>query len=273
MSGKAVRNSKFTFRYGHLETICNVWFTGKDIDIQNVIFLGTVQVGKLPYWVAQHCPPGTAVIQGAPHWLAAADGSTIPDFMLAFTKQSFDHIAQEAQVKHVHVLADSQAAPGVLRLFGDSDYIGYLDKMTLIQPLGLNNNAFTSGEKPPIAVFNKRVRKNTRFQILALLLEHRIRYNHYLIARTTSADTPKAFAQYAAGLRCDATPDLARLYSRNPNITILCGANDKLFPAQEIANNLAAAGLPITPTVVTGVPHSPLATRYGRKLLAAAFAI
>lgn len=267
-----MQKTEFTFQYADLRSRCVIWTTSSATEIHNVLFLGTVQVNKLPYWVAVACPPRTAVIQGAPHWHAAPDGTTIPDFMFEFTRQAFDCIAKNIQLKSLHILADSQAAPGVLALFRGKKYAQYLERLTLIQPLGLNHQSYAAGSDLPISIFNKRVRKNALHQLLPLLSEHRLRYNHYLIATKAAANQGRANAQYAAGLTHDALPDLQKLYAVNPRITIICGVKDALFPAHEINNSLRKIDLPIDVLQIGSVPHSPLATRQGKRLLAVAFA-
>jgi hypothetical protein len=82
--------------------------------------------------------------------------------------------------------------------------------------------------------------------------------------------SPKARAQCSSGLKHDAVSNLKRLLSFHEDVTIICGANDKVFPAAEIISTLQKNKINIPVRAIKGVPHSPLATRYGRKLLKAA---
>jgi hypothetical protein len=240
--------------------------------IQTIIFLGTVQIGKLAEWVAESCPPNTIVVQGAPHWLAKSDGSDIPEYMFDFTKQVIDDVLKKFPITKVHIIAESQAVPGVVDVFAQERYGVYLKKMTLIQPLGLNNHVFQGTAGQRIKTFKRRVAANFAYQLTALVLDKKLRYNHRLLNGVVGIGlrNPRARAQYGSGLSYDAIPGLRLLYARNRNIRIVCGANDKLFPPGEISAALSRNGLPLEVMLVRGVPHSPLATRFGRRLLVAA---
>lgn len=89
----------------------------------------------------------------------------------------------------------------------------------------------------------------------------------------TSFRDPKVKAQYNSGLKHNALPDLRKLLSLNKEITIICGAEDELFPAHEIEASLKREVLKVPVKKVSGVPHSPLATKQGNKLLQKAFSL
>jgi hypothetical protein len=257
----------FTYQYGTQTINYSVWVTGKNSPIHTVVYLGTVQIGRLPAWIARHSPMGTVVVQGAPHWLASDDGSDILEFMQRFTKEAFMAILTLPCEKRLNIIADSQAAPGVLWLSTLSSNAGKVNKLILVQPLGLNSTAFTGMTTERIRLFKKRITRNARYQLSSLLSDRRLLYNHTRLLRTVGYNNAKSNAQYGSGLTHDGVSDLKKLYDARIAVVIICGENDKIFPPQEIQATLRRYQLDIPVVVVPGVPHSPLATRLGMKLL------
>lgn len=250
-----------------------VWLSSDSSTIDTVIFLGTVQVGKLAQWVAESSPPRTAVIQGAPHWFAKEDGSDIASYMLNYTKNSLDSLATDFELHGMNIIADSQAVPGVIQLFAQDNYKPYAKNIVLLQPLGFNADSFAGTDDQKIDTLKNRTIKNAYYQLADLLLDSRLRYNHRLLSKTVSFRDPKARAQYTSGLKYNSLPDLKDLVRTIENITIICGEKDKLFMANEIKNNLRQADISIEVVVVKNIPHSPLATRRGLVLLNKAFTL
>jgi pimeloyl-ACP methyl ester carboxylesterase len=240
--------------------------------IGTIIFLGTVQVGKLAEWVMEGCPPNTIVVQGAPHWFAESDGSDIRNYVFDFTEQAFKILLKNFPITKAHVIAESQAVPGVLGLFAQGKYASYLKKMTLLQPLGLNSTAYQGTDTQRVETLRRRIAANFLYQVAPFILDKRLRYNHRLLRKIVgiSLRDAKARAQYGTGLSYDAIPDLKRLYALQKDVVVICGNNDKLFPPAEISALLARNKMHIEVRTVKGVPHSPLATRYGQRLLAVA---
>lgn len=263
----------YTYEYNGRKISYKIWLSDDSSTIDTVIFLGTVQIGKIAQWVARSSPPRTAVIQGAPHWFAKNDGSDIPSYMVNYAKDSFDSLASDFMLKDLNIIAESQAVPCVLQLFARGDYKSYMKNLVLLQPLGFNTNSFAGTNDQRIDTFKSRIIKNTFHQLADLPLDGRLRYNYRLLSKIVSFREPKDRAQYSSGLKHDSIPDLRALMKINDNITIICGKNDKVFVAKEIMENLRQANLPIKVVVVKNVPHSSLATRKGLILLNEAFAL
>lgn len=263
----------YTYEYDGKKISYKIWFSDEGSVIDTVIFLGTVQINKLVQWVAESCPPRIAVIQGAPHWLAKDDGSDIPNYMFRYTKNSFDRLAADFELKGLNIIADSQAVPGVISLFLQDNYKSYVKNMVLLQPLGLNADSFAGTDSQRIEIFKNRIIKNTYHQLPDLLLDSRLRYNHRLLSKTVSFRDSKVRAQYNNGLKHDSLPNLKELVRNNKNISIVCGEKDKIFKADEIRKNLNQSNLPIKVVTVKNIPHSPLASRKGLMLLSKAFTL
>lgn len=268
-------NSKdFTYDYKNRKVSYKVWFTDDSENLGTIIFLGTVQIDKLPQWVAEQCPSGTAVVQGAPHWFADDDGRDIVEYLLQYTKNAFDSATMNRKFDKLHIIADSQAASSVVRLFAhENEYLSHLKDLTLIQPSGFTANIFDGDNEQRIETFKKRVICNTYDQLPEFLIDDRLRYNYKTLVKMTSFRDPKSRLQYGNGLAHNALPNLWELSRLNDKITIICGEKDKLFTAQEIKSNLQSANIPVKVVVVEGVAHSSLATKKGRLLLHSAFKI
>lgn len=258
----------FTYPYNDL-TIASKIYTNSESPIERIILLGTAQTGKLPEWVIAKCPPNTAVVQGAPHWHARDDGEDVPDFMYKYTLAAIDTIISSFELAPpLEIIADSQAVPGAVNLFASPKYHKYLKNMSLIQPLGLTTTAYAGSEKYRMSKFHKRVILNARHHLIPLLHDFRLHYNYFMLLKVIGVKGSKvANAQYSSGLRYNSLPDLKKLHEMNPNIRIICGDKDAIFPAHEIKNSLKKAGIPIKISTIPGVPHSSLATRQGIKIL------
>jgi hypothetical protein len=263
---------EFTYHYNGKTIPYDVWVTDNSGIIETIIFLGTVQIEKIPLWIAEKCPPKTAIVQGAPHWLAKDDGSDIPEYMLGYAKSVLESTLANFTVDKLHAIADSQSVPSVVKMFSLDKYSPYMQDMVLIQPLGLTKNIFDGTDYERIKLFKKRVLENICHQLIHLMIDGRLRYNYELIGKMIDFSNPKARAQYNSGLKLSSLDDLTQLYEINNKITIICGAKDKIFPANEIENNLKKYNLPIAIHKIKGVLHSPLATKQGVKLLVEALA-
>lgn len=248
----------------------SLWLTPDDMPIRTIVFLGTVQIGKLPLWVAQQCPPGTIVVQGAPHWLAK-DGSDITDFMFHFTQNVFEDIIRNYAAGELRVIADSQAVPGVLHWLAKNNHNITIRHLALLQPLGLNADSFKKSHKDPARLLKERVAKNFRYQALSLFSDYRLMYNHRQLFKTVGYGDPTLNTQYNQGLTYDSTEDLKKMSTTNIQIIIICGQRDMMFPPSEIEDTIQKKQLDVPLLVVPYVPHSSLATRYGRRLLKKAF--
>lgn len=260
---------EFSYIYGDTDIPYVIYSNTDESTIETILFLGTVQVGKLPKWTSELCPPRTAVVQGAPHWNAKADGSDIPAFVRGFTESASANIFRVFKVSLPVIIAESQAAPAVVSLFASSRYDW--SKLVLLQPLGLTVKAYGNSSKERATTLKRRVVSNARYQLLPLLYDKRLRYNHKLFNKTVNMRDTKATAQYTAGLKYDIVLELAKSYNVNRNIVVICGEYDKLFPASEIRESLRKSNVSLKITTVKNVPHSPLASRQGRKLLNEAF--
>lgn len=268
-----IHKISFNYDYNGQSIPYDVWMNDENGRIDSIVFLGTVQIGKLARWVAEACPPYTAVVQGAPHWHAKKDGSDISEYVFGYTKSVFDTLVKSFSIDQVDVIADSQAVPGVLQLFAGRGYENYLKNLVLTQPLGLNAAAFDGDDDTRFKTFKQRIIKNAYHQVVSLLVDGKLRHNHRQISKTIDFRNYGDRAQYNSGLKHDAMSNLKALSASDCNIAVLCGGRDEIFPAAEIRDTLAANGLNISVHEVAGVPHSPLATYLGRRLLNESFRI
>lgn len=247
-----------------------IWHKDGDGTIPLVVFLGTIQIGALAEWVAELCPPNSFVIEGAPHWLGGDTEAEVAAFMFRYTQETFRAICDLYAVEHVNVIAESQAVPGVLKLFAEHEFGMLLNALSLVQPLGLNQAAFGGNSQERMDEFHRRLRKNLLHQIPALVTDGKLRHNHRLLYGTIKKDQQKHHKQYSSGLSYDALPSLCTICRIHQNIVIVCGEKDEIFPGEEVRDALSQHGLYLEVRKVHGVPHSPLATKWGQKLLSEA---
>lgn len=259
-----------SYRYQKQEIKYDVWTHKGEPLIHTILFLGTVQVGEMPKHISRLCPPGTAVIQGAPHWKAKPSSDDLIDFMYEFTKQAFEYINLNFhRAKFVTIIAESQAAPGALRLA--SSFTSQVENLVLIQPLGLNSSAFTGSASERAKELFKRAQRNVSLQVESLMKDQRMIRNYLLMLGVNVRETilGKTSYQYGVGLSYSAIHDLAKVARKT---IIIIGTLDQLFPYKEIVTDLASCDIDnIRMVRVQGVAHAPLGSRTGSKLLACAF--
>ncbi len=261
---------EFKFQYKNRSIPYDVWTTSSSA-ASTVLFLGTVQVGRITEWVARLCPPRTIVVQGAPHWLANPDGSDTTDFVYRFGADAISKLASRFSEKGITVIADSQSAPFILKAALKKEYAALIRRIILIQPLGMNMATYLSYQPSSVALFQKRVSLNSLHQLPYFLTNKSLRYNYMQIYKLVAHNKQQVNAQYAAGLSHSALDDLMVARKRGIDVRIVCGEKDALFPPKEIQKALQTCGLGDIPIlVVPKVPHSPLPTRQGTKLLKAA---
>lgn len=263
----------FTYNYHKKHIDYSVWFTSDVKELDTVVFLGTVQIDKIPKWVAEACPPRTAIVQGAPHWHAKDDGSDTNEYMLGYSKSAMQTLATQYVFESLNIIAESQTVPGSIQLFLTDTYRTRLNRAVFLQPLGFNVATFAGTDEERLSVFKNRIIKNAYYQLTSLLLDGRLRYNHRLLGKTVSFRDPKAKAQYSSGLTYNALPELKQILLQGTEVTIICGEKDKLFPAEEIRKSLKDTDISLSVLEIKDVPHSPLATNHGMKLLRSALAI
>lgn len=261
-----MRKESISYVYNGNRVEADAWFTPGKAKAKTIVLLGTVQVGMLAEWVAEKCPPNTVIIEGAPHWLAQDDGSDMTEFMFQFTKRTFDFI-HEQELYITHVITDSQATPAAIKLLLLKKYRAQLQTVVMLQPVGLNASSYGQTHKERLRTLHKRVAANARYQLTALITDPKLRHNHRLLSRAVGRAGDKTWQQYSAGLAYDSSPDIKELALLNRHALIICGEHDRLFPASEITATLAEIKVDIPVRTVAGVPHSPLATKQGNKLL------
>ncbi len=256
-----------SFQYKGKPINFEVWKTGSDRPTA-VLFLGAAQAGKLAERVARHCPPSTIVVQGLPHWLV--DDEDISIFAIKYTQEAFRSIISHYKLREVNILVESQAAPSVMKLFTVDEFKDHLGDLALIQPLGLNYSTFSS-TPDPFSLFLNRTAHNAKYQ-WQQLLDRMFYSNARQLSKYLDLRDPMFRTHYTTGLRQDISVELKTLHdAKERHITIICGANDKLFPPEEIAQTLERHRINMVVQQIPGIPHSPLATRHGLRLLRAAF--
>lgn len=262
-----------TFWYGSQEIKFNFWASsGKSTPIDVVIFLGTGQVGRMPRWVAQAAPPGVAVVDGLPHWMAHPSARDLTEFSREYASAAFKAVLNTFDVVSMHVVTISQAAPSAIWM---AQYMpDNVRNIALVAPLGFNKGAFGDTEQTRLKELKKRalatilqpaqspLRDPRNLVILLQLLQTR------LSESTWGASDKK----YAVGLNSDIL-ELTRLVARKREHTgkllmIFLGEDDKIFPPHEILDTLKKAKLEqIRVEVLHGLTHASFAIRSNKPAL------
>lgn len=259
----------FSYRYGEQDIPYSVWLSEGTQTIKTILFLGLAQLGHVAEHVASICPPGIAIVEGASHWNAADDGHDVPAYVSNYAYCSLQRVIDEFELGEVDIIAESQAAASIVIALAHSDYIENVRNIVLVQPHGLNRSAFGADPDAMIHELRRRTLRNARHQVRPLLTDKSLRTSHRQLLKYANLNDPASRARYVAGLDYGTVDDL-RVVASSHRTRIVCGEKDELFPPSEITDNLRANDIYVDVSIVPGVPHSPLGTRLGQRLLAEA---
>lgn len=264
------------FQYADKTISFNYWSraqNGKNPD--TIVFLGTGQSGRIAQWAAQMAPLGVIVVEGAPHWHADPSAEDLYDFMYAYTLAAFRAALNEFLISSVHLVAQSQAAPGVVRL--GNNFPHQVNNIVLLAPLGFAATIFGNTPEARARTLMRRAGR-TFFQLSqSPFYDPRNFYIGFMILRAIILESERGASKrkYGTGLSYDMREDcrmfVERQAKRGKIVILLLGDKDRIFMPQEIRPLVEAAnikGLKIH--VLPGISHLSLAVRGGKKVLKAA---
>jgi len=263
------------FSYGQKEISFHYWSYGSQTDhVDTVIFLGTSQLGRIAKWVAGNAPTGTVVVEGLPHKEADRSAHDLKEYARSYTNTAFQAVCKTFNISSAHIIAESQAAPGVI--WAALDHVDRIGNVALIAPLGFTAHVLGKTPKERLAELKKRgVRSSLQFTqsplydlrniYLSLLLLHVVLFD---------AQWKVSGQKYAAGASHDLREDCRRLAKllrqQGHTLTFILGEKDKLFPPREILTSLKEAGIETFDTTTLNTAHASLAIRDGKHILATA---
>lgn len=261
-----------TFTFAKKNITFNFWSVPADTPPDTVVFLGAGQVGNIPRWVAQASSEGVVAVDGLPHWEAHPSGEDTAAFTAAYVQTAFEQVLKTFGVPKMHLMAESQAAPGVVVLARNMpDKVGNL---ALIRPLGFSAQALGESDKIRMRTFRRRFLKSALQFSQSLLHDVRNASIALTMVRVTLREPSLASfnKKYAIGVSYDLLEDcweVAKVQRhKHGSFTLILGERDKLFPPKEIFAALAAAGIEgITIQVVPRVGHASLAVKASRTTL------
>lgn len=277
-SGRIVRHTGH-FRYEGSDLPFHFWSHLQDGQTPDtIIFLGTGQTKLIAKWAAQASPTGTVVVEGAPHWHAHPSAHDIYDFMYGFTRAAFLQVCAAFRLTLAHVVAQSQAAPGVVRL--GSEYGPRVGNVVLLAPLGFAATIFGATPRQRMRTLILRGARTFLQPSQSPLYDPRNLYVGLMLLRAFLLESERGAStrKYAAGLAYDMRADCRRLlHAHEPvgkTVTMLLGEQDKVFTVHEIQPLVAEAGLEsLAIEVLPGVSHLSLAVRSARQVLQKAVAV
>lgn len=268
-----VKRYRCIFVYQQQQVPFFVWANMSDAEPPStMVLLGTGQTGRLPYWVARATQPGTVVVPGAPHWLAHPSAEDLYDFMEAYTLAAVQSVRQLFGAQRVHMVAESQAAPAAIvaaRKLPD-----VVHNVVLIAPLGFLAEAWGGTQEARLRTLHRRALKSMLQLPQSPLHDPRNLYAGLMILRAMLSESERgaSWRKYAKGLAYDVRQDCQKLLAAQQQTGARCmvvaGDRDCLFPATEIMQVIAKAGLDgVAVHVLPAMTHSSLATRGGRQAL------
>lgn len=263
-----------TFLYSQKEIPFHYWSRSDPTEhIDTVIFLGTSQVGRIAKWVAGNAPTGTVVVEGLPHKEADRSARDLKEFARSYTNTAFQSVRKTFNVSSVHIIAESQAAPGVI--WAALDQIAYVRNVALIAPLGFTAHILGETPRKRLTELKKRgIRSSLQFAQSPLYDLRNIYLSLVLLhVMLFDAQWKVSGQKYAVGASHDLREDCQRLTNllrqQGNSLTFILGKKDKLFPPSEILASLKGAGIK-SAIVTLKTSHASLAIHDGKHILATA---
>jgi hypothetical protein len=241
------------------------WYVRKDCQtVRTVLFMGAGQSGWQARALARRLR-GVAIVPAPPHWRADADGHDTQRFMNVYADVMMREV-QKGLSRKIIIIADSQAAPSLVSYtWKNQDHV---TQLVLLQPLGLNRDAFGKTPADRLQEFRRRLRANYLQVLPRVLGDSRWIFSQLGLACSVARHSlhKKRAYQYASGLSHSISEELSQLEGKVP-VKILIGADDKLFPPAEIKASLTSHGLEwVDIIIVPGIAHSPLNSKDGDRL-------
>lgn len=263
-----MKKHEASFAYQHKKIPFYFWeHKAANRPTDTIIFLGTGQVGKIPYWVAKAAPPGVIVVEGLPHWHSSPDAEDLLLFTQSYTRHAFEAASKVCGSSKVNVIAQSQAAPGVTWL---ANYFSkkIIHDVALILPMGLNTQSLgTTAEER----YQELKRRSAKTILHPEQLGLRNIYAGAMLAKIILAGMRDGSTKrkYSRGISQDVVSELHSLQKgASHKITLFLGAEDILFPTHEIERALKSAS--ITNVAIVVMPrksHTSLTTKRSQQLV------
>jgi len=245
---ETIQRYRAIFHYKGRKIPFQYWtHTSQQTPIDTIIFLGSGQIGNIPKWVAAAAPSGVVVADGLPHWEAEPSAKDIKEFAEEYTQVVFNIILENFKLKHVHVIAISQAAPGVITLATKA--FSKVKSIGLVTPLGFTRNAFGESEEARIKELKRRVFRTALQPRQSPLYSPRNLYVFFVLmrARLSEIEQGASDRKYAAGLSHSLLEESRHLLeqqrTKKARLIVFLGENDIIFPVSEVNTALKVSGL------------------------------
>jgi hypothetical protein len=215
------------------------------------------------------------VVEGAPHWHADPNALDLYDFMYLYTLAAFQVVLDEFALTSAHLVAQSQAAPGVVKLgIICSDKA---NNIVLIAPLGFAATIFGNTAEIRVRTLLRRAGQTFLQLSQSPFYDPRNIYVGLMMLQAIVLEPKRGASKrkYAAGLAYDMRDDYYRLMKlqeiKGKTVTLLLGGEDKVFREEEIRPLVEALDMKsLKIQVLPGVSHLSLGVRGGNKVLKAA---
>jgi pimeloyl-ACP methyl ester carboxylesterase len=216
-------------------------------------------------------------VDGLPHWESDPDKWDIEKFSRDYIQSTYKTVLTKFGLSSMHVLGESQAAPGTVLLANTSP--NKIRNLALIRPLGFSVDAYGATPEQRYKNFRRRIFL-TQLQIWRrLLIEPRYLQISLLAYRAIRREpSQKAIKdKYTAGVSYDLTHHCRsaanKLHAQGGTLIILIGKDDKIFSAAEILATLRKGNIKYVSTVLLPGGHASLAVRSSKVVLQKALRI
>ena len=254
------------FNYHNKRIPFSFWTNSVNRRPDTIIFLGTGQIKRIPYWVAKAAPAGTVVVEGLPHWHSKPDAEDIVTFTQQYTKYAFLTILKIYSQKKMNVIAQSQAAPGVLWLANRLQQ--EVGNIALVLPMGLNTEHLGNTNEERYEELKRRSLKSL-FHPEQLQLKNI--YAGLLLAKIIIRGHKDGSTKrkYTKGVSHSAMNELTVALENDTRIiSLFLGEDDALFPVAEIQRSLTDAKIiQIDVRIFPKKAHTSLTTRQSTKIV------
>lgn len=192
--------------------------------------------------------------------------------MYSYTETAFLAVLTEFGLPAAHVVAQSQAAPGVVKL--GISHTASVRNVVLYAPLGFAATTFGNTSEERLQTLARRARQSLMQRSQLPIYDPRNLYAGFAILRAITREVERGASKrkYAKGLSYDMREDcktlVKKLKAQGTTVTLLLGDQDKIFTVDDIQPALKEAGITdMHIHVLPDISHLSLAVRAGKRVL------
>lgn len=203
---------------------------------------------------------GVTIIDALPFWKLAPSQENLMAGSAQMVGRVAEHIKAQHEFETLHAIGESQGSVAILENMraADSPLNG---RLGLVHPLGLTPDILTV---PRFFTRMAQTAAQNDPELVATVVGAHASQRAMGDLLRTGGQQIKAAVGY------DGTPAVSEIIDAGQSVAVFTGADDKLFPPQEVEQHLEKSGIQGYVLEIGEGPHASIATRVGAQLAARA---